>query len=158
MIDQARQFLPVAESECAPVQAMRSDAWLSALWDITAHEKLDADSQDQKLDILNAMIAEYPGVIFTRDSLTRAARQFKFWPAFMELSEFLDNEAYPVRARRDRLYALANSQPCEPQVDNWPPKRTKEDIQAVEEIMKKWRSSRADETSLAHAREGEGKP
>lgn len=67
--------------------------WVGSLGVLTASGAMGSGDAEAKLDSYPSMLAgRYPAVIFTRDALDRAARQFKFFPSYAELTERLDGE------------------------------------------------------------------
>ena len=129
---------PAAESALAAVNAElvpASDAalrkWLSSLAVLVAGGRSSAEDAEIKLNAYAGMLqGKMPVCAFTRDTLDRAARRFKFLPSYAELTEFLSSVVSPKTARASRLaYVLKLPLPEPP---GQPP--TQEEIARVSEM------------------------
>lgn len=114
MRDDALATLRRLDVAMAPSPIETTRKWLAALGNLVASRHGASEAQ-QAVRTYAAML-DYPASCFTRDTLRAAARQFKFWPAFAELAEFLDALVADQRALRDRLEAL-----CRLPVSDAPP-------------------------------------
>ncbi|CAO3358633.1 hypothetical protein [Azospirillum palustre] len=97
----------------AATEAMRS--WLLALGNASASSRtLTPDDVEMKVGVMLTLMDDYPAGVFTKATLKRAARRFRFFPGFEELAPFLDDEARDLRVKRDRLLAITKAQPTAP--------------------------------------------
>ncbi len=84
--------------------------WLGELGVLVAGA-MGVDEARAKLGAFTSLIADdYPRAAFTRRTLATAARRFKFFPAFSELCDFLDETAAELRSKVNRIQALAAPQ------------------------------------------------
>lgn len=89
--------------------------WLLLLGNATASSsKLTPEDVKVKISAMLTLLDDYPAGVFTKASLKRAARRFRFFPGFEELAPVLDEEAKELRQKRDRLLAIARAQPVAP--------------------------------------------
>ncbi len=79
--------------------------WLTALGTLTATRPDEADASG-KVRAYAAML-ELPASAFTRRSLDAAARRFRFFPSYAELTEHLEAETADARRTRHQLRRLA---------------------------------------------------
>lgn len=137
----------IAWSELAEVrEALRPASkatirkWLASLAVLVAGGRTTADDAKIKLDAYVAMMEGHmPVCAFTRDSLDRAARKFKFLPSYAELVELLSAVTDPKRGRERRLVHVLN---LPPPVERRPP--TKAEIAKVAELVAGVRIGQAD--------------
>jgi len=81
--------------------------WVGKLGILVAGN-MTADDARAKMAAYGSMLAgQYPRAMLTRDGLDRAARAFKWFPSYSELSEHLDREFRRMQRERRRLEALA---------------------------------------------------
>ena len=81
--------------------------WVGKLGILVAGN-MTADDARAKMAAYGSMLAgQYPRAMLTRDVLDRAARAFKWFPSYSELSEHLDREFRRMQHERRRLEALA---------------------------------------------------
>jgi hypothetical protein len=113
---------PVAEDALASLNAELTPAsdgalrkWLSSLAVLVAGGRSTADDAQIKLNAYAAMLeGTLPVCAFTRDTLDKAARKFKFLPSYAELTEFLSAVVSPKTARANRLAYVLKLPPPEP--------------------------------------------
>lgn len=85
--------------------------WLGDLGVLVAGN-LGADEARAKLVAFTSLLTDdYPRAAFTKRTLAAAARRFKFFPAFAELCDFLDDTKAELRTKVDRVQALAKPAP-----------------------------------------------
>lgn len=138
---------PAAESALAAVNAElvpASDAalrkWLSSLAVLVAGGRSSAEDAEIKLKAYAAMLdGKMPVCAFTRDTLDRAARKFKFLPSYAELTELLSAIVSPKTARANRLAYVLKLPPPEP--PRQPP--TQEEIERVSKLIADAAAARA---------------
>lgn len=138
---------PAAESALAAVNAElvpASDAalrkWLSSLAVLVAGGRSSAEDAEIKLNAYAAMLeGKMPVCAFTRDTLDRAARKFKFLPSYAELTELLSAIVSPRTARANRLAYVLKLPPPEP--PRQPP--TQEEIDRVSKLIADAAAARA---------------
>ncbi|MFC5353525.1 hypothetical protein [Azospirillum himalayense] len=94
-----------AAMELSPQSRVRQ--WLLDLAPLVA-VSISASDAAQKLDAYVGML-EYPAAVYTKASLAKAARRFKFFPTFAELADFFDGQLSEVRIKRQRLQAIVNA-------------------------------------------------
>lgn len=82
--------------------------WLSQLGILTAGPKMSVADAKEKLAAYAGGL-DFPQFCFTQNSLYAAARYFKWFPAFSEVCDWLDNYIKPSRTMYARVKALANA-------------------------------------------------
>lgn len=114
VVDLAKAALPAWEALLQPPPAGPVERegtrghWLAQLMMLTMTAKGTVEMHQERLAIMAAGLL-HPAFCFTRWTLFDAARQFKFFPTFGELSAFLDAVAEPARRQRARLTVLAKA-------------------------------------------------
>jgi hypothetical protein len=97
---------PAAQATIAP--------WLNRLGAMVA-SNMSADEARVKAGLMASnLAAEFPIGVFTPETLRAAAREFKWFPSYAELAEYLDREARKLRRLRDRLEAVAGTAKAAP--------------------------------------------
>lgn len=109
----AKRELPKAEERCNPPSRDLARKWLSSLGTLTAG-RMPAEEARSKL-IAYSEFFDHPSGAFTKETLRLAAKEFKWFPSFSELSTFLDEQSVPIRNERDRIKAIADATIEEPQ-------------------------------------------
>lgn len=94
-----------AKSDLARVTDM--EEWLASLGPLVAGN-ISVEDARAKLAAYCGML-EYPAACFTKASLAKAAKRFKFFPTFSELTEFLDAQHADLRVKRQRLEAIVRA-------------------------------------------------
>lgn len=79
--------------------------WLVALGNLVAG-KTSAEDAAAKVSAFASMLVDYPAHAFTKASLDKAGRKFKWLPSYAELTEFLDAEVLGLRTRAQRMHQI----------------------------------------------------
>lgn len=108
---EAGRVLRILEPQTARADKGIVAKWLGSLGVLCAGQMSAADAK-AKLGAYSALL-DYPAGCFTEASLRDAATRFKWFPAFAEVAEFLDEVAKPIRQKADRLAKIAGA-PDEP--------------------------------------------
>lgn len=141
MAQEAREQLVWAETvQLSEASTSAMKGWLLALGNANASSaKLTAADVEAKVSILLTLMDEYPAGVFTKASLKRAARRFRFFPGFEELAPFLDDEEKALRQKRERLQAIAYARltgPTGKPAEEAPYISTPEQRNAVQELLR----------------------
>ena len=100
MLDQSEALLrPAAQS------SLRS--WLVSLGALVANSGSDSNAS-ARVDAYSGLVDASAGAL-TKTSLKRAAAQFKFWPSYSELAEFLAGERSGLIERARRMRAIVDA-------------------------------------------------
>jgi hypothetical protein len=96
--EHARSLVAQAEAVCQPAPPDAVRKWISTVGALVAGNMSVEDAR-AKLSAYTKLLEIPLGVVGDDDSLKRAGRRFKWFPAYAELAEFVDQE----RSRLDRL-------------------------------------------------------
>lgn len=116
---EARTALAAADAVLQPAPRETVERWLEALGVLVAGNPSEGDAA-RRVQAFAAML-EFPAAAFCRRSLDAAARRFRFFPAYAELTELLEAETADAKRRRfqlRRLVALPVADP-EPAGTRW---------------------------------------
>lgn len=102
---EAARMAVVLRGRMVPAQKEAIREWLKMLGVLCAGNATVADAR-MKVGAYSAML-NHPASCFTKESLDRAGRRFKFVPSYAELVEFLDAESAPARLAVTRLEKIA---------------------------------------------------
>lgn len=102
--------------------------WLTSLGALVAANITVADAR-ARLTAYVGML-EYPSACYTKASLRKAARRFKFFPTYGELTDFLDAQLAEIRTKRQRLQAIINAAAGQRQIEA-PKRQTVEERQRI---------------------------
>lgn len=108
VVDEARRAAAQLEHALRPAGEDLKARWLAQLAQLCA----GTSSAEDGLTRLRAIARDldHPPLCFTDDTRIAAARKFKFFPSFAELSGLLDAVRHPYRDRLDRLRRLGPAQ------------------------------------------------
>lgn len=109
-IQAAKGRLGRAEALLRPADKQLLKRWLSALGVLCAGQMTAADAK-AKIGAYVPLL-DAPAAVLTKRTLQDAGRQFKWFPSFAELSEFLDGQSWVMCKLAARLKMLAESTPA----------------------------------------------
>jgi hypothetical protein len=107
--DEAAAAAAALKAALAPASKSLKTGWLMKLGMLCASSANATDAKNKIVEYAAAI--DHPPLCFTDGTGTAAARQFKFFPSFSELCQFLDAEARPHRDRLRRLERVATAPP-----------------------------------------------
>jgi len=81
--------------------------WVLSLAMLTAGRAMSTEDAKARATAYASMLADYPAAVLTRESLQRAATDFKFFPSYAELVERLDVEVRRLKREQRKLEQLA---------------------------------------------------
>ena len=103
----AKAVLPAVEAELEPASIGIREKWLTSLGTLCAGKMSAADAK-AKLSAYGSMM-DYPSQVFTKATLGQAGREFKFFPSYAEVCEFLNAKAKPLLDRAERVRKIAEA-------------------------------------------------
>ena len=109
IIAEAKALIQSAELENEPAPEKIKAKWLASLGTLCAGKATVSEIQSQL--VAYASMVDYPETAFTKTTLDKAARNFKWFPSYAELTEFLDAETSTLRNNLSRLRQVANAKP-----------------------------------------------
>jgi hypothetical protein len=115
LIDEAKRAALQTEKALQPAPSGMKIQWLVQLGVLTLG-KLSAEEAKVKIQAYVRDLA-HPPLAFTDETRIAAARRFKFFPAFAELVDFLDECCAPQRERLRRLRRLGAAIPPKPEAE-----------------------------------------
>jgi hypothetical protein len=112
MIAEAKRVLPQAEAVLALTSREGMLKWVANLG-LRCRSTPDAEAaKAQTMSYVQGFeTAKVPGISFTQNTLERAASEFKFFPAYSELKDFLLRQAVNESRLVRRLKMIAEAQP-----------------------------------------------
>lgn len=109
IIDEAKALIQSAELENEPAPEKIKAKWLASLGTLCAGKATVSEIQSQL--VAYASMIDHPETAFTKTTLDKAARNFKWFPSYAELTDFLDAETSTLRNNLARLRHVANAKP-----------------------------------------------
>lgn len=104
-----------------PSQISSARRWLDSLGMFVVG-KTTVDDLTARIEAYAGIACKYPRGCFTQSSLERAAEKFKFWPAYAEIRDFLEEEKKRIYLDHHRLQIIVNhtSRPKTQEIDRSP--------------------------------------
>ena len=113
LIDAAAEALPAWREYMAPCDLAKAGHWLAQLGVMCGGPKMTADEAKEKI-VAYAVGLQFPAFCFSDKSLYTAAKKFKWFPTFSEVSDWLEAKSRVSQDTLTRLEMLASAQPTKP--------------------------------------------
>jgi len=155
MAAEARAAAESVRGLLAPADIGTVKRWLIALGNAVAGNVSTAEAEARVAAMLT-LLDDLPAGVFTKSTLKRAAAAFTFFPSFAELSRLLADETGKLRAKGERLDAIASTATRSQGTGSVsPPSGPRRLSPAIDEILRRFRAGEhIPQADLAAARGG----